>query len=68
MIKTGHFLIYKITQKKLLSILICFQLNYVGTHFVVAYWVFGGHRMQKTFYFKLMLQICEIDINLPHPH
>ena len=36
MIKTGHFLITKITQKKQLSILIFVQLNYVGTHFVMT--------------------------------
>ena len=62
MIKTGIFLIKKITKKKLLSILIFFQLNYVGTHFVVTLWLFGGHRIQTTFDFKPMLHICEIDL------
>ena len=62
MIKTGHFLIKKITKKKQLSILILFQFNYVGTHFGMTLWAFGGHWMQTTFDFKLILQICEIDL------
>ena len=62
MIQTGIFLIKNITQKKLLLILIFLKLNYVGTHFVVTLLVFGGHWIQTTFDFKLMLQICEIDL------
>ena len=66
--KNRIFLILKNTQKNVLLILIFFQLNYVGTHFFMIVWAFGGHWMQKTFDLKLMLQICEIDIHLPHPH
>ncbi len=61
MIKPGYFLIKKITQK-ILSILIFSQLRYAGTHVVMTVWAFGGHWMQKTLDFKLMLQICEIDL------
>ena len=39
-----------------------FQLNYVGTYFVMTVWAFGGHWMQKTLDFKLLLQTCEIDL------
>ncbi len=62
MIKTGYFVIKKITPKKLLSIFICSQLHYVGIHVVMIVWAFGGHWMQNTFDFKLMLQICEINL------
>ena len=40
-----------------------FQSHYVGTHFVVAVCAFGGHRIEKKpLDFKLMLQLCEIDL------
>ena len=59
MIKTGYFLIKKI---KILSILIYLQLHYVGTHFVMTVCAFGGHWMQNTLDFKLLLQTSEIDL------
>ena len=59
--KNGIFLIKK---SKILSILIFSQLHYVGTHVVMTVCAFGGHCMQKTLDFKLMLQICEIDLFL----
>ena len=62
MIKTGHFLILKITPNKILPILIFCQLHYVGTHFVMTVRAFGGHWMQKTLDFKLLLQTSEIDL------
>ena len=60
MIKTGYFLIKKITPKKILSILIFSQLHYVGTHVAMIVWAFDGHWMQKTLDFKLMLHICDL--------
>ena len=61
MIKTGIFLIKKITQF-FLSILIFFPVELCCTHFVMTLWAFGGHWMQTTFDFKLMLLISEIDL------
>ena len=61
MITSGYFLIKKIPQK-ILSIFIFSQLHYVGTHVVMTVWAFRGRWMQKTLDFKLMLQICEIDL------
>ena len=48
--------------KKMLSILFFSQMHYVGIHVVMTVWAFGGHWMQKTLDFKLMLQIFEIDL------
>ena len=46
-----------------------FQLNHVSTYFVMTVQAFGGHWMQKTLDFKLLLETCEIDhFYLPHPH
>ncbi len=60
--KTSIFLKLKTILKKNIINFNFFQLNYVGTHFVMTLWAFDGHWMQKTLDFKLMLQTCEIDL------
>ena len=60
--KREFFKIKNHTQKTILSFFIFVQLNYVGTHFVMTLWAFGGHWMQKTLDFKLLLETCDIDL------
>ena len=45
---------------KILSILILFQLHYVGTHFVMTVWAFGGHWIQK----HLISSFCYTPVKL----
>ena len=78
MIFTGYFVLKydkngiffnlkKYHKKKLLLILTFFPLNYVGTHVFMIVGAFGGHWMQKTFDFKLMLQILKLTFSPTPP-
>ena len=68
MIQTGYFLIKQITKKKTiinLNLLVELCWNTLFHDRMSIRWSLDA---KKTFYFKLMLQIREIDIHLPHPH
>ena len=68
MIKTGHFLIKQITQKNTIINLNFFSGIMLEHTFSWSYEHSVVIGCKNTFYFKLMLQISEIDIHLPHPH